>query len=461
LDTPRIEPPAVTRIRFGAIRLPVGLLACSALALAAAHEQVPFVAGVALALVAGVALVVVAVSRRKLLELTRSLHQAVALARRRAEALWATERQARAVFEAAHDAFLVVDEIGTVIDANLAAASLVGKDRAQVLTSRFSELRADGEPHDSRPELALALWADGDRTELQLRRTDGSVRDVELTITRDVLPGRHLLVLRDVTERKRQEEEIYRLNATLEIRVRERTATLEAINRELESFSYSVSHDLRSPLRHINGYSELLQRSASGALDAKAVHYLDTIVSSAKRASTLVDELLAFSRMGRAEMRNGEVDMNVLVDEVRREVEIEAQGRDVRWYVGPLPRIRGDASMLKLAVRNLLSNALKYSRPREVAEIRIEAERVRDEIVFRVCDNGVGFDMAAADMLFGVFKRLHSDAEFEGTGIGLANVRRIVERHGGRAWAESRAGQGATFSFSIPDRRPVKGGERR
>ena len=263
-----------------------------------------------------------------------------------------------------------------------------------------------------------------------------------------------------LAERERYEEQIRRLQESLDQRVRERTAALEALNRELESFSYSVSHDLRSPLRHINGYSELLRKSACGRLDASTARYLDTIADAARRASTLVDELLAFARMGRREMRNVEIDMDALVDEVRREVEREVEGRDVRWYVGPLPRTRGDAAMLKLAVRNLLSNALKYSRPRAVAEIRIEAERVGEEVLFRVRDNGVGFDMSAAHSLFGVFKRLHSEAEFEGTGIGLANVRRIIERHGGRTWAEARLGDGATFFFTLPEPGAERGAER-
>jgi PAS domain S-box-containing protein len=445
--SPRVGAPHVRGILFHSIGVPVGMMACVAGAVAYLGDRLPAAAPFLVPILCAAALGAA----------VRSQEQLHALVKEREEALRACEQQVRAVLDAAHDGLLVVDDAGTVLDANAAASALVGRERTWLVGARFGELCADPGPATAR--FVRALRAPSVPTELRLVHSDGTARDAELTVARDVVPGRHLFVLRDLCERKRYEEEIRRLHSTLELRVRERTASLEALNRELESFSYSVSHDLRSPLRHINGYSDLLRKSATGGLDASAVRYLDTIVDAAHRASTLVDELLAFARMGQAEMRNTEIEMSALVHEVRREVERDAEGRDVRWYVGPLPRIRGDAAMLKLAVRNLLSNALKYSRPRAKAEIRIEAERVRDEFIFRVRDNGVGFDMAAAGSLFGVFKRLHSEAEFEGTGIGLANVRRIIERHGGRAWAESRLGEGATFSFSIPDRRAASGVE--
>jgi PAS domain S-box-containing protein len=430
-------------------------MACAAGAIAFLGERLPAAVPYLVPILGAGALAAVGRSAlSRLLRAHEQLHEAV---KQRDEALRSCEQQLRAVFDAARDGLLVVDSQGTVLDANAAASVLVGRERAWLLATHFSQLCAEESAASLR--LARALKAPCVPVELRLLGSDGTARDVELTVAREIDRGRHLLVLRDLADRKRYEEQTRRLQASVEQRVRERTAALEALNRELESFSYSVSHDLRSPLRHINGYSELLRKSASGGLDESTTRYLDTIADAARRASTLVDELLAFARMARLEMRNAEIDMGTLVDEVRQEVEREAEGREVRWYVAPLPRVRGDASMLKLAVRNLLSNALKYSRPRQVAEIRVEAERVRDEIIFRVRDNGVGFDMSAAASLFGVFKRLHSETEFEGTGIGLANVRRIVERHGGRTWAESRLGEGATFFFTIPDPRAERGAQ--
>lgn len=225
---------------------------------------------------------------------------------------------------------------------------------------------------------------------------------------------------------------------------------LERSNKELEAFSYSVSHDLRAPFRHIVGYSELLREEEGERLSPEGVRYLTTIIDAAHNAGTLVDNLLAFSRMGRTTIHPVPIDMNVLVREVVREVMMEAGGRSITWTIGDLPTIEGDLMMMRLALGNLASNAVKYTRPRAEAVVEIGAEHRGDETIFRVRDNGIGFDMRYVDKLFGVFQRLHRVEDFEGTGIGLANVRRIMGRHGGRAWAEGELGRGATFYFSLP-----------
>jgi light-regulated signal transduction histidine kinase (bacteriophytochrome) len=232
----------------------------------------------------------------------------------------------------------------------------------------------------------------------------------------------------------------------------ELTAELERSNKELEAFSYSVSHDLRAPFRHIVGYAELL-RDRLGSRenpDGDELRYIETIIESANFAGTLVDNLLAFSQMGRSRLTITRVDLNQLFEEVRRSLTDEKETRRVTWRVAPLPTVHADLVMLRLVVQNLLSNALKYTRPRDEAVIDVGAAEADGEWVVHVRDNGVGFDMRYVDKLFGVFQRLHRIEEFEGTGIGLANVRRIVTRHGGRTWARGKVGEGATFFFSLP-----------
>ena len=238
--------------------------------------------------------------------------------------------------------------------------------------------------------------------------------------------------------------------ATLEERVANRTVELEAANEELEAFAYSVSHDLRAPLRHIDGFLELLRKRNSDSLDERSQHYMDTISDSAKHMGQLIDDLLDFSRMGRNELSKTSVDFNILVQEILQEFQLETENRSIHWKFTSLPTVNGDRAMLRLALTNLLANALKFTRGRSPTQIEIGCTiRERETIIF-IRDNGVGFDMAYADKLFGVFQRLHRVEEFEGTGIGLANVRRIISRHGGKVWAEGEIDQGATFYISLP-----------
>ena len=239
-------------------------------------------------------------------------------------------------------------------------------------------------------------------------------------------------------------------NIELERRVRERTAELESANKELEAFSYSVSHDLRAPLRHIGGFAGMLVESTGSTLSETDRRYLNLILGSVGQMSHLIDDLLVFSRMGRAEMQRTQVNLQDLLEKLIEDLRPETEGRNIVWKKAPLPSVQADPSLLRQVLSNLLLNAIKYTRPRNPAEIEIGSKIEGEEIIIFVRDNGVGFDMRYVDKLFGVFQRLHNQADFEGTGVGLANVRRIIGRHGGRTWAEGKVNEGATFYFSLP-----------
>lgn len=255
-----------------------------------------------------------------------------------------------------------------------------------------------------------------------------------------LLAAVYYLIRHDITERRRVADELQR-----------RGELLEAANKELEAFSYSVSHDLRAPLRHIDGYASLLAKAAAVSLDDKAKRYLHTISESATRMGQLIDDLLVFSRMGRQEMLRGKVNLDQLIASVLHDLRHDLQDRAISWTIAQLPEVMGDAAMLRQVFTNLIANAIKFTgtRPQAVIEIGSRPSS-EDETVLFVRDNGVGFDMRYANKLFGVFQRLHRADEFEGTGIGLANVRRIIHRHGGKTWAEGALGEGATFYVSLP-----------
>ena len=251
------------------------------------------------------------------------------------------------------------------------------------------------------------------------------------------------------------EEEVRKLNIELEQRIEERTHELAAANKELEAFSYSVSHDLRAPLRHVSGFVQLLQTHAQSLNDAKINRYTGIIAGAADKMGTLIDDLLSFSRAGRAQMRVEPIALNELVKDCMHELEHDTTGRTIKWDIADLPVVQADRALLRQVFANLLGNAIKYSRPREIAQITVSAVIEPTRTVVCVRDNGAGFDMKYADKLFGVFQRLHSESEFEGTGIGLANVKRIITRHGGTVWAEGETDKGAAFYFSLPNQPSV------
>ena len=356
---------------------------------------------------------------------------------------------------------------GVILTWNHGAERLYGYGASEAVGRHVSMLA----PPERRHEIdeILERLARGEHIEafktVRLRK-DGRRIDVSMTVSPIFDEKGRVIgaatVAQDVTEHKKLDDEVGRLNDELRRRVLE----LTALSEELEAFSYSVSHDLRAPLGRIAGFSDLLLTHAKG-LDAQGRHFAEVIARSARQMNDLIRDLLEFSRMSRGEARMGTVDLDAEARSVIRELEPETAGRRVAWRVGKLPRVYGDAAMLRVVLQNLLSNAVKFTRLRKDAVIEVGCARgcadQEPEAVLFIRDNGAGFDMGKAGQLFAPFHRLHDAKTFEGTGVGLATVRRIMLRHGGRVWAESRPELGATFYFSLPRaprRPPAAGGER-
>ncbi|MEN3336065.1 MAG: hypothetical protein V7641_5430 [Blastocatellia bacterium] len=372
------------------------------------------------------------------------------------EAIWRFETEAEIPVSLSEDEQIaLIYEHGYLAECNTVMAEMYGYQSAEeILGARLVDMLT---PEDSgNIEYLRAFIRAGYRlNKMETRELDrfGSEKYFVNSLVGIVEDG-HLIrawgMQRDTTEQKRIEKEKEEMNTLLEQRVRERTAELERANEELESFTYSVSHDLRAPLRFASGLLDMLEKRTGAQLDQVGISYLRAIYETISEAGDLIDELLAFSKLGQAEMVRESVAMMTLVEGEIEGHHLETRDRQVSWKWSKLPVVSGDGAMLRLVVRNLISNALKYTRRRERAEIEISWTEECGEHVFRFADNGVGFDSKDADNLFKPFHRLHTAAEFEGTGIGLAHVRRIIERHGGRVWADGRKDQGATFYFSLP-----------
>jgi PAS domain S-box-containing protein len=384
------------------------------------------------------------------------------------EQLRASEEQFRLLVNGVKDyAIFMLDPTGRVVSWNTGAERIKGYHAEEILGRDFSCFFSPEDIASGKPAMELEAAAVNGRFEDEgwRIRKDGSRfwTNVIVSALRDEsgnLRG-FAKVARDITERKNAEE-VAKLNIDLERRVAERTAELAAANKELEAFTYSVAHDLRAPLRHIDGFSKLLVEHLGVSLDESGKHFLDSIQGSANNMGSMVDELLNLSRVARKELNLQVTGLSSLVEEVLKGLKLEVKDRDIEWKIAGLPFVECDPILVKQVFVNLLSNAVKFTRTRTHAIIEVDQVTVDGQSVTFVRDNGVGFSMKYSEKLFGVFQRLHRQEDFEGTGVGLATVQRIVHKHGGRIWAEAELNKGATFYFTLGAQAPaaesIKGG---
>ncbi len=357
------------------------------------------------------------------------------------------EEEYKTILRTAMDGFWITDMQGRFLEVNDAYCNLIGYTRDELLNMNIRDVEAAEKPEETAQHIQRIMEFGGDRFETRHKCKDGRIVDIEVSVNYlNVKAGRLVVFLRNITRRKQVSEEIRKINEDL----RRRTSELEAANRELEAFSYSASHDLRTPLVAIGSLARILREKYLNHFDDKCKEFLGAILGETQRMSRLIDDLLALSRSGRQALQLSDIDMNELAKSVVEELKLLETGRGLQLNLEPLPAAHGDQRMIRQVLMNLLSNAMKFTRRNQEGAIEIGGKTEDGMSIYYVKDNGVGFDLADANKLFKVFERLHSSEEFEGTGIGLAIVWRIIQRHGGRVWAESKKNEGATFYFTLP-----------
>lgn len=372
------------------------------------------------------------------------------------EALRKAEEKYRRLFNEALDAIIIADvKTGIIIDCNQSTSKLIEREKPEIIGKHQSILhpQENGSKVKFTSEFQKHLKdKKGTAIESKVITKNGIIKYVSITANKLIINGRKVMqgIFRDITERKKSEEEIKKLNEDLEKKVEDRTVQLNDTIEELKSFSYSVSHDLRAPIRHINTFTKLLYDDIKDHLNENTNKIYNNIVYSAKKMGDLIDDLLNFFRLSRNEMNLTRVDLKKIMCEIKDCLSNDLIDRDIEWKINDLPVVYGDPSMLRQVITNLLSNAIKYTKNKNKSIIEIGSKESNNEDIIFIKDNGVGFCMKYIDKLFGVFQRLHSEKEFEGTGIGLAIVKRIISRHEGKVWAEGKVNNGATFYFSLP-----------